>query len=373
MNYIENENFQGYDPYDAMNSPVLNSFAFDKKYLRIIWTQLLKRFPWNIRPILGIKKDYNPKGLGLFLWSYAKLYKKEKNQTYLEKIDVLLDVLDKLKSTGYSGNCWGYNFDWQSRVFFLQKFTPTVVNTSFIGHALIDTYEYTGEKRALQMAIPIKDFILYDLNRHEEDSAICFSYTPIDKTAIHNANLLAASLLIRLYKYTNQDVLKDSALAGLAYTMKYQRDDGAWYYAETDFQNWIDSFHTGFNLQSILYFIEEGYGNEYKAAFKKGVDFYKNNFFLNDGTPKFYHDKIYPVDVHSAAQAIVFFSRLKNDFKDMNNKIAGWMIKNLQDKRGYFYLHKKRFFTNKISYMRWSQAWAFHALTEFLLQGDKTC
>jgi N-acetylglucosaminyldiphosphoundecaprenol N-acetyl-beta-D-mannosaminyltransferase len=35
--------------------------------------------------------------------------------------------------------------------------------------------------------------------------------------------------------------------------------------------------------------------------------------------------------------------------------------------RGFFYFRKGRFFTNRIPYMRWSQAWVFHALTEYLL------
>ena len=33
----------------------------------------------------------------------------------------------------------------------------------------------------------------------------------------------------------------------------------------------------------------------------------------------------------------------------------------------YFYFRKGRFLTNRIPYMRWSQAWAFHALTEYVL------
>jgi len=37
---------------------------------------------------------------------YAKLYKAEKKQEYLEKIDFLLGLLDKCKSKGYSGNSW---------------------------------------------------------------------------------------------------------------------------------------------------------------------------------------------------------------------------------------------------------------------------
>lgn len=365
--YIEQQDFKGYDPYDALNSPILKALSFNQKYLRIAYTQALKRLPINIRPLLGIKKDYNPKGIGLFLWGYSKLYKVEKKQEYLETIEYLLGLLEQLKSKGYSGNCWGYNFDWQSRAFYIPQYTPTIVNSSFIGHALIDTYLYTDNKRALEMAITIKDFILNDLNRKKEKGTICFSYTPIDNTSVHNANLLGASLLIRLYKFTNDDKLKEGALKSLAYTMKYQRADGSWYYAETDYQKWIDSFHTGFNLQSIFYFLKEGYGKEYENAFKKGITFYSERFFIEDGTPKYYYDRVYPIDIHSPSQAIVFFSMMGKEYKSLTEKILNWMISNMQDENGFFYFQKKNSSTNKIPYIRWAQAWAFHALTEYYL------
>lgn len=365
--YVEKENFKGFDPYDALNSPILNTLSLKMKYPSIALTQLLKYFPLNLRPFLGIKKDYNPKGIGLFLWGYAKLYQIEKKSEYLAKIDYLLELLDKLKSRGYSGNCWGYNFPWQQRVFYAPKYTPTVVNSSFIGHALLDTYKYTALEKALKMAVPIKDFILCDLNKKEEDGTLCFSYTPYDHSIVYNANLLGASLLIRLYRYTKDQTLRDTALSSLAFSMKYQRNDGSWYYGNTNCQSWIDSFHTGFNLQSMLYFFEEEFAREFKKAFEKGVAFYDQNFFLPDGTPKYYHNRIYPIDIHSSSQAVVFFSRMGKPYRNFTKKILKWMIDYLQDKKGFFHFQKCRLYTNKISYIRWAQAWAFHALTEFLL------
>ena len=369
--HLDEEQFMGYDPFDALNSPVLKMMSFDNRLLRILYIQTLKRLPFNIRPMLGIRKNYNPKGVGLFLWGYAKLYEMDNKSEYLEKIEFFLDLLEELRSEGYSGNCWGYNFDWQSRAFYLPRYTPTLVNSSFIGHALLDTHEYTKNSKSLEMAIAIKDFILDDLNRTEEEAGICFSYSPVDDTAIHNANLLGASLLIRLYKYTKDESIKDAALSSLSYSMKHQRDDGSWFYAETDIQRWIDSFHTGFNLQSILYFLGEGFGNEYQEPFAKGVDFYAKNFFRPDGTPCYYHDKLDPIDIHSAAQAVVFFSWMGEKYRDLTEKVMGWMIENLRDRTGFFYYRKGKLLRNKIPYIRWSQAWAFHALTEYLFHLDK--
>jgi hypothetical protein len=370
LSYIEREQFRGHDPYDALSSPILSGLSFDNKFLRIAFIQFLKRLPVNLRALLLVKKDYNPKGLGLFLWGYAKLYAVDKNPRYLEQIDAILDLLERVKSHGCSGNGWGYNFDWQSRAFFASKGTPTVVNSSFIGHALMNAWQMTGNKRALGMALPIRNFILRDLNRHQEGDAVCFSYTPIDRYFVHNANLLGASLLIRLNAHTGDGTARETALAALAYSMRHQRDDGSWYYAEKESAQWVDSFHTGFNLQSIRYFLEAGFGEEHRPAFERGVRFYAENFFLVDGTPKYYHDRIYPIDIHSPAQAVVFFSGMGRAYADLTERILNWMIGNMQGSSGAFYFQKHRYYTNKIPYMRWGQAWAFHALTEYLLPHD---
>jgi hypothetical protein len=364
---IEREGFKGHDPYDALNSPLLSTFSMGKKWPRIAFIQALKKLPFNLRPLLGVSKGHNPKGIGLFLWGYAKLYKADGNPSHLSTMDHLLDLLEELKSTGYSGNCWGYNFDWQSRAFFVPKYTPTIVNSAFIGHALLDTYLHTGNRRALELALPIKDFILNDLHRTEENGTFCFSYTPLDKTIVHNANLLGASLLIRLNRYAPDENLKDTALRSLAYSMNRQRPDGSWYYADTSIQGWIDSFHTGFNLQGIRYFLDEGCAEEFREAYDKGVTFYAEHFFLPDGTPKYYHDRTWPIDIHSPAQAIVFFSGMGGRYRELTDRVLAWTMENMYDPKGYFYFQKRPRFTNRIPYMRWGQAWAFHALTEYLL------
>ena len=366
--YVEENGFEGYDPFDALNSPILKALAGRSKYLKIAFTQALKRSPVNIRPLLGVKKGHNPKGLGLFLWGYARLYGAGRDPAVLERIQALLDLLEQMKSPGYSGNCWGYNFDWQNRGFYLPRFTPTIVNSAFIGHALLDTYRHTRLEKALDMAVTIKDFILDDLPRKKEGTSFCFSYTPLDSSAVHNANLLGASLLIRLSTITGDASLRDVALSSLAYSLKYQSEDGSWPYGNAKMQNWIDSFHTGFNLQSLHYFLNEGADKECRSAFERGVRFFEDRFFLEDGTPKYYHDRTYPVDIHSAAQAIVCFSLFNPRDEGLPERVLNWMINHLRSPKGAFFYQKGRWLTNRILYMRWSQAWAFHALTGWLFK-----
>jgi hypothetical protein len=86
--YCESENFKGWDPYDGLNSWVIQKTPLKKsRFFRLAWIQLFKRNPINLRGIVGIKKDYNPKGLGLFLIGYCNLYKIENKQEYLDKIN----------------------------------------------------------------------------------------------------------------------------------------------------------------------------------------------------------------------------------------------------------------------------------------------
>ena len=108
--WVEIEEFQGWDPFDALNSPLLRKLSFLGPYPRMAFIQTLRRLPVNLRPLLGIRKGHNPKGLGLFLWGYARLCALSGGRKFLARIDKLLDLLEGLKSKGHSGNCWGYNF-----------------------------------------------------------------------------------------------------------------------------------------------------------------------------------------------------------------------------------------------------------------------
>jgi len=59
-----------------------------------------------------------------------------------------------------------------------------------------------------------------------------FQLHALDQYFVHNANLLGASLLARLAKYTADESIKDVALSSLRYSMHHQKEDGSWYYAE---------------------------------------------------------------------------------------------------------------------------------------------
>jgi hypothetical protein len=218
--------------------------------------------------------------------------------------------------------------------------------------------------------LPIADFILGDLKRLPDGDHFSFSYTPIDEYAVHNANLLGASLLMRLHRISGCEDARDAALTALAYSMKHQREDGSWWYAERETSHWIDSFHTGFNLQAIRVFLRAGEGEEYLGGYEKGVSYYADQFFNESGQPSYYHDRAFPIDVHAPSQAMVFFSE-EPGYRDLAFRVGLWMCRNLQDDAGHFYFQKTALYLNKVPYMRWGQAWAMHGLTHLYLHGSE--
>jgi hypothetical protein len=52
---------------------------------------------------------------------------------------------------------------------------------------------------------------------------------------------------------------------------------------------------------------------------------------------------------------------------DTTYLVLTWTIKNMQSKKGYFYYQIKRGISSKISYMRWSNAFMFNVLSNYLL------
>src|SRR5205807_9011446 len=150
----------------------------------------------------------------------------------------LLDDLMWMRLKGFRGAAWGYNFDWQSRSFFAPRGTPTVVPTAFAARALCEAAEVFEPEEYLPFARTICDFILNDLNRSEETEAeVCFSYSPLDRTRVFNASLLAAEALASLGRLSNDGSLTEWALRAARYVVHRLQADGAWTYGADDHQS----------------------------------------------------------------------------------------------------------------------------------------
>lgn len=383
--WCEAERFKGWDPYDGLNSKIFQALPFFRKsaLCRLIMIQGFKRCPVNLRRIALVPKEYNAKGIGLFLQGYCNLYKavsarpelEEKlgsKEEILSRVHELTRLLISLQSKGYSGACWGYNFDWQARRLFLfPKFTPTVVATSFCATALMEAYEVTGDRYYLDTALSSAEFIIKDLHRTPCSGGFLFSYSPLKgNDTVYNASLLGSRLLSYCYHYTHKEEYKELAEQSVKACCSAQKSDGSWVYGMLPVQSWKDSFHTGYNLDGLIAYQELCNDTTYSEAIRKGFDYYIANFFEADGTPKYYNDRTYPIDIHCPGQLLVTLARLHryDEYKELVDKVLDWTIGHMQDRRGYFYYQLKPGISSRIPYMRWSNAFMFCALSYRLLE-----
>ena len=134
-------------------------------------------------------------------------------------------------------------------------------------------------------------------------------------------------------------------------------------------QSWVDSFHTGYNLDALIAYQELTGDEKYRSFVDKGFDYYIHHFFEVDGTPKYYDNRTYPIDIHCPGQLLITLFRLHkyNEYAELADKVLNWTIRNMQDKKGYFYYQLKPGISSKIPYMRWSNAFMFNALSHYLL------
>ncbi len=370
--------FAGYDPFDALNSRVFQLTPLNRwRTARLFWTQAIKRFPLNLRPLALVPPQKNSKGLALFALATLSNYRRVKTIEAETDARALLEELWRARIHGYEGAAWGYNFAWQSRNFFAPLGTPMVVPTAFAARALVEAHQALGENSFLQMAHSSCDFILSNLKRTiDTKDEVCFSYSPFDSTQIFNASLLAAETLASVGALTGEGTFCDLALRAARYVVRRQGENGSWAYGAKAGQQWIDNFHSAYVLLSLGRIAKTCIGAkaELDEALRHGFTFWRERFFLADGWPKYYHDSLYPADAHAAATAIITlleFRELDSGALPLAKTIAAWTIRNLRDARGFFYYQRRRFYTVHTPYMRWTQGWMLYALAR-LLEEEKT-
>lgn len=366
--YIERERFEGYDPYDTLNANI--DLSRMGKWGPVLAIQFQKRNPINIRPLLGIEKSCNPKGMGLLLNAYTILYERHPTEETRTTAKSLFNWLRDNASQGYSGYCWGYDFDWASPAKYLTAYTPSVVVTSFVGRGIFRYYQATKNPEALDVLRSACDFVMQDLPRLETRDGACISYTPVVRDCCFNASLLGAELLSSVYAVTGEEELRNLAMRAVRFTIANQHEDGRWNYSvdlDTGKRRKQIDFHQGFILDSLHAILQHTGVSDavYRIALERGAGFYYREQFTEDGRALWRLPKRWPTDIHCQAQGILSFSKLahlRREYLPFAKKVAEWTITHMQDEEGFFYYRKGRLLTNKIPYMRWAQAWMMLAL-----------
>ena len=370
FNKAKSNSYAGQDPFDGLNSKLFELFPrFKQGIVGLAWIQLHKRLAINLRPLCAVPKKRNPKGIGLFILGLLEDYKATNEQTYLNEAIKLADWLLTQQSDKsiWQHSCWGYHFDWNARAFFVPKGKPNVITTIYVAQALYALSEITKDEKYSEPTIDSAHFIVKTLYK-ECDGRQFFGYIPGETAFVHNASLWGAAWVAKVAVLTNNQHYKQLALNAARQSVSEQGFDGSWVYGARHHHQFIDGFHTGYNLEALRLLSDELQIDEFESAIAKGLTYYKTHLFEQDGTAKYYNNNRYPLDMHSVSQAV--FTLLKvgktpDDFT-MAEKVINRAIQTLyMPKQQRFIYQKNKHFTNKVDYIRWTQAWVYYSFVYF--------
>jgi hypothetical protein len=362
--WIESRHYAGYDPYDVLNSPYLSGAWARQTLPSLLLIQSGKRFGGlRFRQLLKIPPGLNPKALGLCLSAYCDLaqigYDVSAEAAWLKT------ELIRLRSPHEPEYCWGYDWDYVSlRGTRMPAFTPNSIASYFCATAMIATSE-------LEIAESVARFMTTRLHRSFESAdQLCFSYTPNDETLIYNSNALTGAFLARAGRLSGNEMYLSLARKAMFFLQKAQMPTGAWYYGGLRRQRWIDSFHSSYNVCALLDYQTITGDSSFEEAMLLGHQYYQSSLFTEEGAPKYFHNRTFPIDIHACSQAIlhfVAFSSIDSTALERAWKTCRWTMRNMSAADGSFYYQRHRLWTNRTPYMRWGQAWMLRALAKLML------
>jgi len=368
--------YRGYEFDDLRGSPLVRALSFENLLLKRVFIQVGERVPWNIRPLLGVQKLPSSKGAGFFARGYLDAYRATGDGRWLDRATALLDWLLEHAAHEYSGPAWGNAFEFASRAGAIPKGMPTVVWTSHIGEAFALAHSVTGESRYREVVVGIGEFVLRDLSHREDEHGVCIAYTPLSGVElIHNSNLLGAVALLRAWSHDSDDRKLEVAERAFSWSLHHMNTDGSWYYGVGPRYAWIDNFHTAYVIDCLIEGRKLTQGRIASLdALERSIAFWQAHFFEPDGTPRYYHDELYPLDSQCVAQAIETFARLsafRRESLGRSFDLLQWSVANFRRSDGFYFYRKGRFFTNRLIAIHWAQATMFAAMGALLYYASR--
>ncbi|MFU8781266.1 MAG: hypothetical protein ACNA71_09635 [Kiritimatiellia bacterium] len=428
LDWSRERNYAGYSKHDALNSRLVHACTCGISFLRLVATQIVMRFPFNIRPLVGVPKSRNPKGIGLF--AYAWLDKAclpgADRAVCVQAADDLLTWLIEHASPqapasgrlrrhwglaedgdsacgdnrSLNGLGWGYHYPWQDQGFFQPRHYPNRVVTSWIGFSLLRAFEETADNKYLLACEEVATFLTENPRRLQEtDDQVCLSYVPLEDIdwAVMDVSALVAAFLARFlwnvdnalqkggvehsrYALSCDGALQErKALAEMArrlmlFVVDKQTEYGGWFYTYPAKDSHIkhDNYHTAIILDCLADYMFYCDDRNWEPVYRKGLDYYREALFLASGAPCWMNDRAFPHDIHGAASGILCFTRAAVYYAESQGAdaqwakiILRWTLKHLYNEKGFFYYQRQRFYTKRFCLMRWGNAWMSRALAQY--------
>ena len=321
---------------------------------------------------------------------FAFLYEATGADNHLQRAVHFLDELKKSRCPGFEEYCWGYPFDWVWRGGVIKKQTPLITTTPYCYEAFVQVagllqsdgsgqrtdglrkdYERIIESIARHVAYDIKDF-------KTSASASTCSYTPFDEGGVINAVAYRAFLLTSASQILSNFDYRSIAEQNLNFVLENQNADGSWFYAVDGVRDFVDHYHTCFVMKALAKIHTLTGNGRCLDALSRGVDYYLNNLFAEDGLPKPFSKAprltVYKRELYDCAECINLCVLLRDRFPKLNpvlEKAISGILKDWIKPDGSFRSRRLHFGWDNVPMHRWGQSQMFRALAFYLCEQSK--
>src|SRR5205814_5598552 len=111
------------------------------------------------------------------------------------------------------------------------------------------------------------------------------------------------------------------------FTARRQSPDGSWPYGIGGGDAWVDNFHTAYVLVALQHIARATGSTEFDPVIAKGRDYWVREMFDDRGVPMYYARRLYPIDVHAVAEAIL--AMLDFGMEERAWSLAEWAVREM--------------------------------------------
>jgi hypothetical protein len=320
-----------------------------------------------------------------YAMGFAFLYEATGDSSQLENAVHFLTELKKSRCRNFKEYCWGYPFNWVTRNGVIEAQTPLITTTPYVYEAFLQVFKLDPreewklvlESIARHAAFDIKDF-------RTSERASSSSYTPFDVGGVINAAAYRAFLLASASKvFCNEDYWR-TAERNLNFVLENQNPDGSWFYAVDGVRDFVDHYHTCFVMKAIAKIYRLTGYEPCKDALLKGIKYYLENIFDEDGLPKPFSRAprltVYKRELYDCAECINLCLLLRDRFPELDRtleKVVTHILKVWVKRDGSFRSRKLHLGWDNVPMHRWGQSQMFRSLAFYLYEtgrvtGDKS-
>ncbi len=313
-----------------------------------------------------------------YAMGFAFLYETSGNPAHLEKAIHFLNELTASRCHDFKEYCWGYPFDWVWRGGVAAAQTPLITTTPYIYEAFLQVLEVDRREEWRRILKSIVRHVCTDIKdfRTSETASSC-SYSPFGEGGVINAAAYRAFLLTSASRVFSNDDYWRIAERNLNFVLENQNRDGSWYYAVDGVRDFVDHYHTCFVMKALAK-IHSLTGNEAcLEALSKGVAYYLENLFDDDGLPKPFSKAprltVYKRELYDCAESINLCLLLRDQFPQLEmtlETVTEGILKDWIKPDGSFRSRRLHLGWDNVPMHRWGQSQMFCSLACYLAQAN---